>query len=237
LKAFVICRDRVTYARRCIEAMWLAGLDVVAVDHGSTYQPMLDWLCAHDVESSAAFEVSWWPNRHPRDLWTPGGVIECRVSAGERFIVTDCDVVPDEGCPGDWVKQLGALLDRLPSARKAGLGLRTDDLPDRFEHAGTVREWERKYQAVEDGGLADFTPADGRAVVADIDTTLAMYRWFEPFTTGTALRMRPPYVARHLPWYEDSANPTVEQAYYAAHAQYGHWRAPEGFTDDHNLGG
>lgn len=239
MKAFVVCRDRVTYARRCVDALTTAGLDIVVVDHGSAWPPMLDWLVDLDVESIARtdVEVAWWPNQHPRDLWAPGGPIEIHLGAMERFIVTDCDVVPDEACPADWVDRLVDLLDRFPGARKAGLGLRTDDLPVHFADRDRVIVWERQYQHVDDGGRLYASAGLGEAVWADIDTTLAMYRGFEAFTLGPALRMRPPFVARHLAWYEDTADPTPEQAFYRSRAEHGHWRQPDGFIDEHGLRG
>lgn len=229
----MISRDRVTYARRCVDALWAAGLDVIVVDHGSNWPPMVDWLCEMDAQyvGEHPFEVAWWPNRHPRDLWAPGGAIERRVKPGERFIVTDCDVVPDDDCPADWVRTMGIYLDHLPAVRKVGLGLRTDDLPPCYARRDEVQAWEARYQA------PTATPVGDGGVLADIDTTLAMYRGFEPFALGPAVRLQPPYVARHLPWYEDTANPTREQVHYQRRAQHGHWRDPDNYNDDHALGG
>jgi len=230
LIAFVIFRDRVSYARRCIDALYDARLDVVIVDHDSAWPSALDLLdrarrlpALHDGTPRLVRDT----NRHPRDLWRLGGPIGAAVGPGERFIVTDCDVVPDEGCPGDWPALLGELLDRFPNVAKAGLGLRIDDLPDHFAHKARVIEWET--------GVLDGVYAEGRARRGDIDTTLAMYRRYEPFALGPALRTVAPYMARHLPWYEDTANPTPEQAFYRKYAEYGHWRDPDGYADTHNL--
>jgi hypothetical protein len=233
--AFVVMRDRVTYARQCVAALEAAGLDVVIVDHDSAYGPAVAWLAdletyADEVNQDAVPTIFWGDNRHPRDLWRPGGSIEQLVGAGEPFIVTDCDVVPDESCPADWPTFLGDLLDAEPTAVKAGLGLRTDDLPEHFAHRDQVRAWEANYQPPR------AWPVDPwGAVWADIDTTLAMYRRFEPFRLGPAIRTTAPYVARHLPWYENSANLTPEQVFYYERTAHGHWRAPEGFRDDHGL--
>lgn len=243
MKAFVITRNRVTYTRLCVDALLAAGLGVIIVDHGSTWPPMLDWLSGIDRPRGTAV----WGDRnwHPRDLWRAGGPIALNVRPGERFIVTDCDIMPDRDCPADWVGQLGQLLDEQPAARKAGLGLRTDDLPAHYARADEVREWERAFQNVADGGHLHHTVALDTAVWADIDTTLALYRNElrgvdplspEPFRLGPALRTRLPYVAQHLAWYEDSANPTPEQVFYRKRAQYGHWRNPDGYTDHHGIG-
>jgi hypothetical protein len=231
MRAFVICRDRVTYARQCVDALLAVGLEVVIVDHGSTWPPMRDWL-----SGVRGVDVWYCSNRHPRDLWSTGGPVARWTGADERFIVTDCDVIPDPDCPPEWVGWMSVTLDRYPALRKVGLGLRTDDLPEHYEHRDAVRHWEAQYQAVEDGGRLGAVE-DGRGVIADVDTTLAMYRRFEPFTLGPAMRLRPPYVARHLAWYEDSANPTPEQAYYREHAVHGHWRAPTTYADDYGLRG
>lgn len=233
MRVFVITRDRVTYAARCVSALRNVGLEVVIVDHGSTWPPMLDWLDA--VSRSGEVQVSRWGNRHPRDLWAPAGIIaHMLTSVGEPFIVTDCDVVPDDGIPSDWVGWMRVTLDSYPALKKVGLGLRTDDLPPWYEHRDAVRHWEAQYQPTDVGGrLAPV--ADGRGVIADVDTTLAMYRWFEPFAIGPAMRLSAPYVARHLTWYEDTANPTPEEVYYREHAEYGHWRDPRGYADDYKL--
>jgi hypothetical protein len=231
LIAFVIMRDRVTYAQRCVEALTTAGLDVVIVDHGSTWPEAREWLAEVGMKPRQFWPRVWHDfNMHPRDLWRLGGPLDGYLGprpADERFIVTDCDVVPDEDCPADWPALLGELLDRFPNLAKAGLGLRIDDLPDHFAHKQRVVEWET--------GVLGGEYAGGRARRGDIDTTLAMYRRFEPFTLGPALRTVAPYVARHLPWYEDTLYPTPEQAYYRLHAEHGHWRDPDGYVDTHNL--
>lgn len=237
MKAFVLTRDRVTYAERCIEALMTAGLDVVVVDHGSTWIPMLDLL--DRVRHLPAFfdglpRLIRSENRHPRDLWRPDGPIATQVHPGERFIVTDCDVVPAKDCPPSWVHMLSELLDKRPAAVKVGLGLRTSDLPPWFAHRKMVRAWEAKYQAPMAAPVL-LEDAQQHGVWADIDTTLAMYRRYEPFKLGPAIRTSAPFEALHLPWYEDSANPTDEQAFYAKHAQHGHWRNPDGYADDHGL--
>lgn len=231
MRAFVIHRDRPTYAAQCVTALRERGLEVVVVDHASTYPAARDWL-----SGLRGVDVWYCHNRHPRDLWAPGGVIERWTDPGIPFIVTDCDVVPDENIPSDWVGWMRVTLDRYPALRKVGLGLRTDDIPEHHAHRDMVRGWEAQYQAVEDGGRLN-PVEDGRGVIADVDTTLAMYRWYEPFALGPAMRLRAPYVARHLPWYEDSLNLDEEQQYYREHAVHGHWRNPQGFADGHGIGG
>lgn len=234
VKAFCITRDRVTYARQCVDALRRAGLEVVVVDHGSTWEPMVDWLY---VLGYGRIQVWHDQNTHPRDLWRADGPIAEYVEPDERFIVTDCDVIPDPMCPANWVDRLSGILDRFPAIRKAGLGLRTDDIPEHHAHRHMVQQWEAQYQAAADGGRLNTMNADPGAVIADIDTTLAMYRGYESFTLGPAVRLRLPYVARHLPWYEDVSALDEEQQYYRDHAVHGHWRDPHTYADDYGLRG
>jgi hypothetical protein len=67
--------------------------------------------------------------------------------------------------------------------------------------------WERRIK----GNLYD----------ALLDTTFALYRPRSPYDLN-GIRAGFPYVARHYPWYEDSANPTAERTYYVQHAMPTH---------------
>src|SRR6266496_286405 len=99
MKALMIFRDRVTYGQRCLAALQSRGLEVVIVDHGSTWPPAVEWLKSLDVGV-----IRRSGGRHPRDLWTWDGLPD--VVESERFIVTDPDTVPSDCCPDDWVERL-----------------------------------------------------------------------------------------------------------------------------------
>lgn len=215
MKAFVIFRDRVTYARYCLKALMDAQLEVVIVDHGSTWPAALSLLRSWEARGITVLRRG---GGHPRGLW---GWEPFNVARGsERYIVTDPDVVPALDCPPDWPQHLGSLLDKYPDRTKAGLGLRIDNLPDHYS---------RKQQVV--GHETQFWqyPLGDGAYRADIDTTLALYREGSGFDLDGALRTGPPYIGEHLAWYEDLENPTDEQRWYYDHAERGlsHW-APRG---------
>lgn len=256
MKAVVITRDRAIYAQMCVDALarseWVD--DIHIVDHGSTYGPMLDylggiagqywppdWKASRDPSTpKGRIHVHWKPNAHPRDLWT-NGTLESIVTRWERFIVTDHDVVVPWEVP--WVEHLVQLLDENPAYLKAGLQLRTRDL-DPAVHRGAQRviEWESQYRPptapLQLSGDFRRLPF----VRASVDTTAAMYRRLEPYALDPAIRTAPrEFEAKHLPWYE-AADDTVkapaavaEQAWYREHAEHGHWKAPDGFRDEHGL--
>jgi hypothetical protein len=255
MKAIIITRDRVSYARMCFTALADSeGIgDIHIVDHGSTYPPMLDWLggiagaywrpdwksSRDPVEPKGRVHVHWKPNAHPRDLWV-NGTLASIVTSGERFIVTDHDVVVPSEAP--WVDQLAQLLWENLDIVKAGLQLRTRDLdPAVHRDAQRIIEWESQYRPPR---AMWSLPSAERAgwVRASVDTTVAMYRDLRVFTLDPAVRtVEQQFEAVHLPWYE-SADDAVkapeakaEQDWYREHAEHGHWRDPEGFADSHGL--
>ena len=100
------------------------------------------------------------------------------------------------------------MLRENPLVEKVGFGLTLDDLPDSYDKKEKVLQWEQQFWD---------KPVGKGLYNATIDTTFAMYR---PYAKGASecvsIRSGAPYVARHLPWYADSANPTDEDRFYEA---------------------
>ena len=177
------------------ENIWLC-------DNASTYEPMVEFL-----RSTSHHVVFNEVNLGHRGPWLSGLVTE--LGLDRHFVVTDPDVVPCEECPTDALDVFQETLLHNPTVDKVGFGLRIDDLPATYTHRDDVIMWESQFwKYVHHAGF--FT--------AEIDTTFAMYRPGEGHQNNRALRSQPPYVARHTPWYQDSANPTEEQRYYVEHA-------------------
>lgn len=201
--------NRLGYLRRAVAAMKSRGYEnIYIIDNASTYEPLLDY---YRSEGLRVFYLD--RNVGYLSLW--------RTKVYQHFIhnyycYTDPDIEPVEECPSDIVKHFKGLLDRFQDVRKVGFGLKIDDLPEHYALRSDVIEHERQFhvRSVEPGVF--FSP---------IDTTFALYRpkavggWWLP-----ALRTGEPYVARHLPWYADSANPTKEDEYYlSTSAAMTHW--------------
>jgi hypothetical protein len=216
LKAFIIFRDRVTYARQCAASLAAAGLDVCLVDCGSTWPEAVQW--ADDMEAAGGLVLRRGGGRHPRDLWAWEPF---RQACGDgRYIVTDPDVVPSDDCPGDWVDRLHDALD-ASGKPKAGLGLRLDRIPGHYQRREKVLSWEAQFWE---------RPLDDGTFDAIIDTTLALYR---PLAESSAfhleaVRTGPPYLADHLAWYEDFEDLPPDLEHYHEHADRGisYWTVP-----------
>jgi len=208
---FIVCRDKLSPLVQLVEWLERHGYQrLLLVDNASTYPPLLDYF-----ERTAHRVVRHDQNLGPYDsIWSSG--IRDRYAPESYFVVTDCDVLPDSGCPGDAVAFFHWALSRFPSFVKAGFGLRIDDLPECNELAESVRRWERHFWTLR------FAL---NLYMAPIDTTFALYRPRSSFNFEPAIRTGKPYVARHQPWYVDTQHRTGEDLYYREHAdpRIGHW--------------
>lgn len=199
---YIVCRDRLKDLRRLIE--WLERAqhrNIILLDNASTWPPLLEYL------NASRHEVRWLGgNLGSHALWNAG-----MAPRDERFVLTDCDIVPTEWCPLDAMAHLHRLMDehRRP---KVGLGLYLDDVPADMPSLG----WERQLVSRETQ-----TVVSGCAVFDSlIDTTFALYEAGSAFQYE-ALRTGHPYQARHMSaaWYPELFS--EEDAYYLERAETG----------------
>ena len=204
-------RNRHTYLIQLISWLEKAGMtNIIILDNDSTYPRLLEYYgtTKHRV-------VKLGDNVGHHALWKSSLWKEIQ---SQYYIYTDPDVVPHKNCPADTAEYLLKQLEKYTSIEKIGLGLKIDDLPEHYANKQKVIEWESKYWKNE------VTPG---IYNSEVDTTFALYR---PFTDGKtwvapAYRTGEPYVAHHMPWYENTADPGEENLYYMKHARTGasHW--------------
>ena len=196
---FVNCRDRLECLRALLDWLERAGYDeIYLIDNDSRYEPLLEFY-----ERSPHKIIYLGRNVGRLSLFVIDELK--RLCEGRRFIYTDPDVVPIEGCPLDILLRLTDLLDRYPEVDKVGLGLKIDDIPQCYDHRKRVLKIERPFWKVE---------VEPGVFRAPIDTTFALYRRGTTEFSLKALRTGHPYLARHLTWYADSQNPTAEERFY-----------------------
>jgi len=194
---------------------WLkkAGMTSIAViDNASSYPPLLDFYDSPVMDGIQLIHAC--ANLGPEAFWR----LDFHLQQTSRFIVTDPDVVPDQDCPLDLVKKMHEVADRYAPA-KVGPAIRIDNIPDHFAQRDHMRfcesdYWLRKYP-------------EGDCWNAAIDTTFALYeptwtRWPLAESGGVQhVRLDFPYVVNHVPWFENSFNPSEEALYYRAHVAPG----------------
>lgn len=209
----ILCFNRLAPLQQLLGWLDRAGyVRPILIDNASTYPPLVDFLDqATDIETVRlernVGHLAPWISAEAR----------AKVPLDAPIVVTDCDVVPDDDCPADVVTHLAEVLLGHSDIDKVGLGLHIDDLPDSYALKNEVVAWESRFWEKEIyPGVFD----------AEVDTTFALYRSLGiPHSPARALRTGAPYLARHLPWYANSAEPTEEQSYYREHADSSasHW--------------
>ena len=200
--------NQLTYLQKLLTWFLSAGYkNICIIDNHSTYAPLLQFYA--EAEASHGIRVVCRDDNGTRTTLWDGQYLD-RFGVKGPFVYTDSDVVPDEHCPADVITWLAQFLREYPHIIKAGLGLRINDLPERYKFRSEVVAWERQFWRA---------PVCRGAFLAPIDTTFALYRPNSEFAIGPALRTSRPYLARHETWYQDSANLSEEQRYYASEVQ------------------
>lgn len=205
--------NRLTYLTRVVDALQARGYEnLYVIDNASTYEPLLDYYRDSKLR---VFYLSM--NVGYLALWRTSIY---RNFTHNYYAYTDPDIEPVEDCPADFMSHFKCVLDRFPQVSKVGFGLKIDDLPAHYALGGEVVKHEVQFH-MQTAGPGLFA--------APIDTTMALYR---PKAVGgwwlNGIRTAEPYVARHLPWYADSANPTDEERFYQATSTAStHWTQAE----------
>jgi len=214
---FIITRDRLTTLQRSIASyLKLVDVEIILLDNGSTYPPLLEWM------NSCGFKIirNPTPTGTFRDIsqWIGETIKEyMNSSPSEFYIVTDPDIELCNPSP-ELLTYYKAVLGAYSAAACVGPMLRIDDLPECFHfrdqmiHSHMIQFWdETKHKRILFRNV-NIQPAW-------IDTTFAMYRknfYFRRLNIG--IRVHDPYWAWHLDWYMDTLNLTPEQQYYKDHA-------------------
>ena len=97
----------------------------------------------------------------------------------DYYIYTDSDVCLSDDCPDDAIVHLLSLIKKYKYARKIGLHLRIDNLPDHYANKTKVIEWEKEQQKAPNADGLEHRPTD---------TTFAIYRPHAGLSQAVLLR-------------------------------------------------
>jgi hypothetical protein len=173
--------------------------EILIVDNGSTYEPLLAWY------EAVGHPVIRLPNVGHTAPWLPE--VKERVKT-DLYVVTDPDLDLAR-TPRDCLRHLAECLARYPAAKKIGLGLEIDDVPPASPYFAHVNRLEKSYWSL--------APLPGGVRPAPVDTTFAIYHkaLLDEYAVRGGRTDRP-YTARHLPW--SVIEPDAEFRYYLDHA-------------------
>lgn len=194
-------RNRLTYLKQLIA--FLENHDyknIYIIDNASTFPDLLNYYteCPYKV-----FRLN--KNMGYLALWK---TTIYKQFIKNYYVYTDPDILPIEDCPDDFLEvfRKAMLLDK--DLYKVGFSLKIDDLPDTYAYKNEVIAWESQFHNERVSPLF---------YKADIDTTFALYRpWFKGGSNQNMkmYRSAAPYSARHLPWYIDLNNMSLEDRFY-----------------------
>lgn len=204
-------RNRITYLLLLIKWLEEAGMkNIYIIDNASTYPPLLEY---YNHTEHKVFRLK--DNLGHLALWKSGLYKKFQ---HDYFIYSDPDILPDTAAQEGFLKFMMDCLNKYPSIGKIGFGLRVDDLPDHYGKKKDVIEWEKQFWK---------NKVEEDVYDAHVDTTFALYRPYVNVLVAEvrAYRITGKYMARHLPWYENSAMPTDEDVFYRNHIKEGasHW--------------
>ncbi len=192
-------RNLLTWPRAMVERIeQFSSLgDILIIDNGSTYVPLLDWY------ATIPHRVIRTSNLGHTAPWTPE--INAQITT-DLYVVTDADLDLSR-TPVDCLDHLAKCLSMFPSARKIGLALDFSDVPRAFPYYDHVHSWEQRFW--------DLPLIWGLVRQAPVDTTFALYskRLMNEYRVIGG-RTDAPYVAGHIPW--TVVEPDAEFAQYLA---------------------
>jgi hypothetical protein len=172
--------------------------NLIILDNASSYPPLLEFYatCPYRL-------IRLQKNVGHMAIWETE---EGKEFLSDFYVYTDPDVVPVDSCPDNFLEYFAGVLKKYPQVDKVGFSLKIDDLPEFYNKKSQVLEWEKQ-------NFVNQITAD--LYDASIDTTFALYR---PGGHGDwkskAIRTAAPYEARHLPWYVDEDDLSIEELYY-----------------------
>lgn len=195
-------RDLLTWPKAMVEKIKTydnAG-DIIIVDNGSTYKPLLDWY------NSKPCDIFYGKNLGHKGPWLSGVVSSLD---SEYYVVTDPDLGLDD-TPQDTLIYLIEKMDQL-NLEKIGLGLDWKLVGANSPYYNHLMGYEKnrwENSRIQDDIYLDIT----------VDTTFALYKKRKHFIGGASTAY--PYTAKHYPWYmtKEESESDNEFMFYINHA-------------------
>jgi glycosyltransferase involved in cell wall biosynthesis len=200
-KVVINNRNRLTTTKNMVDKLLQLNPDeqIIIIDNGSTYPPLLEWYKTINVE------VHFEKNEGHLALWTT----QLYKNIGEYFVYTDSDIILNDNFPLDW-KEIMYNVHLEYGYKKVALGIRIDDLPDHYRY---------KNQVIRNEGGWWLESVSENLYKADTDTTFAFMKNFLDNCFPSLRITRPDMICRHHGWYLDLDNLDEEEQYYLDHLE------------------
>lgn len=183
--------NRLTTTKRLADDLFKLGYtNIHILDNNSTYPPLLEWYnnCPYTVK------------RLDSNMGQLAVYNSDYINKFKGWVAySDSDIELNPNTPEGFVEKMVHLAEKYNKI-KAGLSLRTDDIPD--TRYGLYVKWqEERYWKKE---------LEPEVYDAHVDTTFSIVQVGQPFTYE-AIRIAGNMTARHIPWYLDYENLSAEE--------------------------
>lgn len=197
-------RDLITWPKAMVEKIRTYDNtgDIIIVDNGSTYEPLLDWY------RSKPCDIIYCKNLGQKGAWLSGVV---KKLDSEYYVVSDPDLGLDD-TPQDTLLYLVEKMNQL-ELKKIGLGLDWKSIGRSSPFYNSIMEYEGnrwKNSRINNNVYLDIP----------VDTTFALYKNKKHFIGGASTGY--PYTAKHYPWYftNEKRQDNYEYMYYLTNASF-----------------
>ena len=201
---YIIVYNQLKYLKQLVAFLENYGLkNIHFIDNASTYEPLLEYL------SKTKYTVHRMDKNWGHNVFTESGYFD-DVIRNQYYVLTDPDVMPDAGCPKDFLADFYEILHSYDSVNKVGCALARDNIAKRFEY---VLKIENRYYLPE---CRLYHGSGLELYHAPIDTTFALYRPRSRIRGDihflhSGIRVAGKYTARHLPWHEAAQDDEMAQ--------------------------
>jgi hypothetical protein len=165
--------------------------DIYIIDNKSTYQPLIDYL--KEIDGIKA-KVLWMPENYGHKVYERDEIIAL---GGDKYIVTDPDLLLNPKLPRNFIEVLAELSDKYKT-NKIGFALDTKnniDLSKKYR-GKTLPEHEAMYW------LEPVADPEYELYRADIDTTFALInkKYYNRGQLNNSIRVAGDFTCIHRPW-------------------------------------
>lgn len=183
--------------------------NVVILDNGSTYPPLLEWYDSLQENEVVRFNY----NFGAHSLFTSGYLKN--MGSNDYIVYSDSDLELNPLMPDDFLEIMNSKLLKY-NEKKIGLALRIDDVPESCSRncfSGSISH-EKQFWVNE---------LEKEVYHAMVDTTFCLLRSPEKHDYR-ALRIAGNFTARHLPWYQEYSSLNEEEKFFietaSAHSNF-----------------
>jgi hypothetical protein len=191
---FIISYNQYTFVKSMVEQLRPYTTNIYVIDNKSTYEPLIEYL--KEIDGNKA-TVLWMPENYGHKVYERDEIIAL---GGEKYIVTDPDLLLNPNLPPNFIEILAELSDKYKT-NKIGFALDIkDNINIKKKYNGkTLPEHESGYwsQPVPDPNYTLYR--------ADIDTTFALInkKYYVKGALDNSIRVAGDFTCKHRPWLND----------------------------------